>query len=121
MTSQTLTDEQVKALDFQVDQLYHTFKRALETQSYQDAVWSQESFAAFGKSLIEATNHSAIMRWRRDTKRAGVFDKYLLTYALGYGPSGKLRGLTHGRKKGLETHYKKISGVANASKFAMDN
>ncbi|MBS3168872.1 hypothetical protein J4210_00145 [Candidatus Woesearchaeota archaeon] len=121
MTSRTLSNEQIEALDFQTDQLYESFRRTVETQSPQDAVWGQELFAAFGKSLSVVTNYSAFMDWSRNTARTPVFDKYLLFYALGSTPSLTLEQQIQARQFGHESEAKKTDVTPEALKQTIDD
>ena len=121
MTSKTLSKEQIKALEFQTNQLYESFRRTVDTQVHQDAIWNRELFTAFGKSLSDATNYSAFMDWNRDSQRASVFDKYLLHYALGSTPSFTLEQVTRARQHGHEFPTKETEVIADTLKQAIDN
>lgn len=121
MTRRTLSEEQIKALDFQTDQLYASFRRAVETQVYQDAVWNKELFEAFGKSLKEATNYSVFTNWNRDTARAQIFDRYLLLYALGNISSIKLEEQVIVRDHGWGLEARATEVTADTLKQAIDN
>ena len=121
MTSKTLSNEQIQALEFQTDQLYEAFRRAVKSQVRQDAVWLRELFGAFGTSLIAATNYSAFMNWGRDAQRTSVFDKYLLHYALGSNPSYSLEQLTEARQLGHEPTAKETEVTADTLRQAIDN
>ncbi len=90
MTSRTLSNKQIKSLDFQIDHLYKSIRKTVDTQSYLDVVWNEQLFSGFGESLRIVTNYSLFMDWHRDTQRTQVFDKYLLHYAIGKDPASIL-------------------------------
>lgn len=121
MTSRTLSKEEIQSLEFQTDQLYESFRRAVETQVHQDAVWSKELFAAFGKSLSIITNYSAFIDWKRGAQITPVFDKYLLHYAIGSNPSFTLEQVTHSRELGHEFPANETEFTAEALRQAIDN
>jgi hypothetical protein len=121
MTSKTLSSEQTKTLDFQTDHLYESFKRTIETQCHQDAIWNKELFTTFAKSLSIATNYSNFMNWNRDTIRTPIFDKYLLHYALGNIPSMILEEQILQRQFGLAYEAKKTNVTLDILKEAINN
>ena len=121
MTRRPLSTEQIEALDFQTDHLYKSFRRTVETQSYQDAVWNRELFTALGKSLSAATNYSAFMDWHRDAARTPVFDKYLLHYALGDTPSFTLEKKIQYKQFGHDSEAKRTDVTLSTLKQAIDN
>lgn len=115
MTSTRLTQEQIGALDFQTEQLYKSFTRAVVSRSLQDAVWSRELFTAFGRSLEYATNFSAFMDWHRNSQRTPVFDKYLLHYAIGSVSAIDLeRNLQTSRPEAINTDVVAVDDLKRA-------
>ncbi len=121
MTNRALSNEQTEALDFQTDQLYESFRRTVKTQHHLDAVWNKEIFIVFGRSLSVATDYSNFMKWKRDTARTPVFDKYLLHYALGSIPSDILNHQIQSRQFGHESEAEETDVTPNTLKRAIDN
>lgn len=121
MASRTLTKEQRGSLDFQTDQLYESFRRTLDTQSHQEAIWNNGLFKAYEKSLNAATNYSAFMDWKRDTKRALVFDKYILHYAVGSNSSHNLEQDIQFKQFGHGSKAKETDVTVDSLKKAIDN
>lgn len=99
MPSITLSPERVEALDFETAQAFEAFQRAVSSRDNLEAHWSRGMFDALVNSLVQASRGS-IMGWRRGTKKADLFDRYILQYALGNGSSLELtRATTQGYKE----------------------
>lgn len=84
MAKNSLSNEQIASLEYQIDQLYSSFERAVITKQSFDATWSCNMFLAYDETLNEFTN-STHHKWSRSrhSKRARVFDKYLLYFTIG--------------------------------------
>ena len=87
----TLLNKQIAALEFQTNILYESFKRAVETQNLEDAVWNSAIFSAFGNSLHYAVNFSPFMEFPRNSDGANALDKYIVYYLIGDVSSGLLK------------------------------
>jgi len=121
MTNGILTDEQIKTLDYQTDQLYISFKRVVETRLYLDAVWNEGLFGAYEKSLNTALNYSAYADWDRDSPKASAVDKYVLIHYIGNIPSNLLKSVLQARQCGIETEAIKTDVTPNALMKAVND
>ena len=121
MTSKTLSKEQIQALEFQTDQIYESFKRAVDTQNIQDAIWLNGLFSAFDESLHEVTTPFAWVNWKRESLETPIFDKYLLYYAIGHSPSNILEELVQIRQYGHDYPAKETHFTVDNLKQYIDN
>ncbi|MBN2567525.1 hypothetical protein JXB02_05585 [Candidatus Woesearchaeota archaeon] len=110
--ARTPTKDEIDSLELQADQAFEAFERARMTQSRMDGEYASKVYGALGDTLRKTTGEHSFKSWRRGTKKAQPFDRYLLQYAIGSHPSTAIAevaqirdaGVNHPPRKTKETY-----------------
>ena len=100
MSSKILTPSLMGALDFQTNQLYEAFERAVSTREHQDAVWAGALTPTLYTSLSRAIDHLDFMDLSRNPERVTPLDGFFLHYAIAQKPIHSLERHIRAEKSG---------------------
>ena len=117
MTSRTLYDEQIISLTDKVNKVYQTAYTALETKKNADALVARQALDQLDSDLLEKVNNEEYTQWNRNTKRAGLFDPFILPFVVSDASIEYLKdGSNEAAKAEDKITFKEVMTVINGKK-----